>query len=166
MTEAWRAIPSTNGRYEASSEGRIRSTHVVRLGGKVLHPTPHHRVGYASVSVYQNGRRKSVNVHLLVAEAFHGPRPDPAAVVRHLNGDASDCRAANLRWGTGSENERDRIEHGTHNQTRKTHCPQGHAYSPENTHVYRGARRCRECRRVWQRGRGPRIRAALNGGTQ
>jgi hypothetical protein len=30
----------------------------------------------------------------------------------------------------------------------KTHCPAGHAYSPENTRLYRGARRCRTCRRA------------------
>lgn len=28
----------------------------------------------------------------------------------------------------------------------RTHCPSGHEYSPENTHVYRGTRICRTCR--------------------
>jgi hypothetical protein len=31
-------------------------------------------------------------------------------------------------------------------QAAKTHCPQGHEYSPENTKVYRGSRYCRACR--------------------
>jgi hypothetical protein len=31
---------------------------------------------------------------------------------------------------------------------RKTHCPQGHAYSPENTYLYRGMRQCVACRKT------------------
>ncbi|WP_199814121.1 hypothetical protein [Streptomyces sp. NRRL F-5135] len=29
----------------------------------------------------------------------------------------------------------------------KTHCPQGHAYDAENTHVYDGRRYCKQCNR-------------------
>lgn len=38
-------------------------------------------------------------------------------------------------------------------QAKKTHCAQGHEYTPENTyrHPYRNERHCRECGRVWQR---------------
>lgn len=32
----------------------------------------------------------------------------------------------------------------------KTHCPQGHEYSPDNTYHYRGQRHCRACRRAWR----------------
>jgi hypothetical protein len=40
----------------------------------------------------------------------------------------------------------------------KTHCPQGHEFTPENTYVFaEGKRRCRECRRRIQAAR----RAAL-----
>jgi hypothetical protein len=30
----------------------------------------------------------------------------------------------------------------------KTHCPQGHEYTPENTYTYRRMRQCRTCRKV------------------
>ena len=33
----------------------------------------------------------------------------------------------------------------THANSRKTHCPQGHEYTPKNTRVYRGSRRCKAC---------------------
>lgn len=34
----------------------------------------------------------------------------------------------------------------------KTHCPQGHEYSEDNTVIYKGSRRCKECRReTWKR---------------
>ena len=35
----------------------------------------------------------------------------------------------------------------------KTHCPQGHAYTPENTYLYRGMRMCVACRRERDRTR-------------
>lgn len=31
-------------------------------------------------------------------------------------------------------------------QRAKTHCPHGHAYTPENIYAYRGKRNCRICR--------------------
>lgn len=30
----------------------------------------------------------------------------------------------------------------------KTHCPQRHEYTPENTKLYQGRRYCRECHRI------------------
>jgi hypothetical protein len=36
---------------------------------------------------------------------------------------------------------------------RKTHCPQGHEYTPENTYVSRGRRNCRKCRREFDKQR-------------
>jgi hypothetical protein len=38
----------------------------------------------------------------------------------------------------------------------KTHCPQGHPYSEENTYVHAGSRRCRQCQREVNR----RVKAA------
>ncbi|MBD5787094.1 hypothetical protein IF650_12980 [Cellulosimicrobium terreum] len=64
---------------------------------------------------------------------------DRAAVGRGL------CRMHYNRWDrTGST---DGVPGGAH-QLAKTHCPQGHEYTPENTIVYPsdGRRRCRTCR--------------------
>ena len=41
----------------------------------------------------------------------------------------------------------ERLENSNANKF-KTHCPQGHPYSPENTRWYRNGRRCRECERI------------------
>lgn len=38
------------------------------------------------------------------------------------------------------------MRRGDHWQRRKTHCPQGHEYSPENTYRYGNQRDCRACR--------------------
>jgi hypothetical protein len=47
----------------------------------------------------------------------------------------------------------------------KTHCPNGHAYTPANSYIYRGRRLCRECRkmahqRLMERKRGDGVSAA------
>jgi hypothetical protein len=44
---------------------------------------------------------------------------------------------------------------------RKTHCPQGHEYTPENTYVLDGSRSCIECGRIRSREFQRRKRAAM-----
>lgn len=64
--------------------------------------------GHLSVSL---GRRNSQCVHKLVLTAFVGPAPDGCECL-HINGDPSDNRLQNLRWGTRSENIKDKTRHG------------------------------------------------------
>lgn len=108
--------------------------------------------GYHRVLLQGGGRKIRRRVHHLVLEAFVGPRPKNAET-RHLNGNSSDNRAENLRWGTGSENRQDTLRHGTHHQVVKTHCPQGHEYTEENTWVRKTSRVCRQCHRTRARAR-------------
>lgn len=69
--------------------------------------------GYRTLSIKRDGRRFRAKVAILVCEAFHGPKPFPKAVVRHLDGcNINDC-AQNLAWGTQSENLKDAVIHGT-----------------------------------------------------
>ena len=54
-----------------------------------------------------------------------------------------------LPFASRSENAFDRVRHGTHNEASKTHCPQGHEYTPENTYMRaRGGRACKACDRL------------------
>jgi hypothetical protein len=39
-------------------------------------------------------------IHQLVAEAFYGPAPFEGAVVMHVDENAANNRAGNLKWGT------------------------------------------------------------------
>ena len=113
MTERWQPIPGFGG-YEASTFGRIRSVDRVladgrRAGGVVLAATEDDN-GYLRVTLYANGRKQTMQVHVLVALAFHGPRPRGREAC-HLDGVKVNCRPGNLAWGTKSRNAKDRERH-------------------------------------------------------
>lgn len=102
--ELWRRIPGWPA-YEASTEGRIRRGHRVlacSVGKK----------GYRTVSLSREGEVTCRNVHSLVLAAFAGPRPDGMECC-HNNGVRADCRLANLRYDTRSNNAKDKRLHGT-----------------------------------------------------
>lgn len=150
--EEWRAVVGFEGRYEVSDQGRVRT---VLTDGFRPRKFGHSTTGRAQVSL---GRGVTANVHVIVAAAFIGPRPEGMHVC-HSNGDHLDNRAANLRYDTPSGNERDKRLHGTSHEANKTHCPSGHAYNDENTRICPdGSRKCRACHREWERQR--RQRAA------
>lgn len=71
--------------------------------------------GYPNVTLHTDGVSTQVFIHRVVAETFIGSRPN-GSQVRHLDGDKSNPHISNLKYGTGSENQQDRLEHGTHNR--------------------------------------------------
>lgn len=99
-----------------------------------------------------DGRQHSVPVHRLVGEAFLGPLPD-GMETRHLDGNPTNNRLVNLRYGTHLENEEDKRQHGTHHLAHRTHCRHGHPFSGPNLRVDRrsGARICRTCKKAQMR---------------
>jgi hypothetical protein len=69
--------------------------------------------GYSKVIIKLDaGRQVKRFVHRLVLLAFAGP-PLPGQEACHNNGDPTDSRIENLRWGTKTENGRDKVRHGT-----------------------------------------------------
>jgi hypothetical protein len=149
--ETWRPIPGWESLYEVSDLGRVRSlrrmTRAGWRGGKILKPTVRDKYGHVQVGLSANGNAINRDVHLLVAAAFLGPPPGSTEIC-HDDGNGSNNAAANLRHGTRSENILDEVRHGRHRNSRKTHCPANHEYTPANTYTYPDGRRaCRECRR-------------------
>lgn len=157
-TEEWRPVLGWESLYEVSDHGRVRSQPrtVVRRNrgplvytGKVLKPFSHPHSGHLKVrlSERQTGRMPTCSVHVLVLEAFVGPRPKGLHAC-HRDDDPTNNLLGNLRWGSRADNADDSVANGRHGQAAKTHCPRGHEYSPENTYVYRGSRACRACNRA------------------
>lgn len=161
--EQWRPVVGFEGLYEVSNIGRVRSldrqigngargTRFMR--GRLLSAKPGSKNGYLYVSV-GNTRRL---VHRLVLEAFVGPCPEGMECC-HNDSNRTNNRVENLRWGTRFDNCQDIREAGTHWQTRKTHCPKGHAYDATWSNGVRTMRVCRTCknaanRRLYRRKRG------------
>lgn len=167
--EEWRPVVGYEGSYEVSSLGRVRSVDRIvtfkdgrkRLArGRVLRSWSNN-LGHQVVGL---ANRQRAFIHCLVLEAFVGPRPD-GLVACHNNGQSTDNRVENLRWDTYSENNLDLVRHGTHWQVSKTHCPQGHEYTDENTRLYyyRGSRYryCRTCQGIASRMHKTKARSAL-----
>lgn len=151
----WKEISGHPG-YEAGSSGHIRSVDrvIMRSNGipqtvksRVLRPAVMKKSGHLQVSLSLDGVPHTYCVHALVCETFHGPRPE-GMECRHLNGDPSDNRAENLQWGTSSENHLDRVRHGVHFWAKRTHCKNGHEFTPQNTGHTKKQRYCRTCRSV------------------
>jgi hypothetical protein len=154
--EEWRRIPGASD-YEVSDLGRVRS-HRRRGAPLILKPATD-TGGYRGVCIsMDSGAKSRVRVHSLVLLAFVGPRPE-GMLVRHLNGESSDNRLSNLAYGTPTENNLDTVRYGGHFYAKRTHCAEGHEFTPENTIRRASGRRCRECSRVFWRER-MRVRRA------
>lgn len=154
--ERWRAVVGYEGRYEVSSEGRVRSLPSRTGSGRILKQTL--REGYPKVSLSRDGKAKSFAVHRLVAFAFLGEPNGEAQMVLHSDGSQTNNSVENLRWGTASDNVQDAIRHGTYvsPNSLKTHCHKGHPLAGENLKIEPGKRVCLECRRAGNRERAKR----------
>src|SRR5690606_19157042 len=121
--EEWLPIRDYVG-YEVSNFGRVRSfwgaggegkgrrglTDKPKLIGGYIQASGHHQV-----AIYMPGALKPdrFGVHVLVLEAFVGPRPEGHECC-HNDGDPGNNHVDNLRWDTPGNNQRDTLSHGTH----------------------------------------------------
>lgn len=119
-TEIWQAIPGYEGRYEASSLGRIKSLARKRLGPcqrptcvteKILKQFM--QGPYLAVHLSKDGEASVIHVHCLVTRAFHA-KPEGEWVVAHhkQEGNKLDNRAENLEWRTQKRNVESSISLG------------------------------------------------------
>lgn len=126
MSEEWRPVVGYEGYYEVSDQGRVRGVERLikssrgfrTLPSALLQGTRNKQTKYVQVALSREGRRKLVAVHALVAAAFIGPRPK-GLEVRHLDGNHSNDRRTNLKYGTPSQNRHDSVRHGTHGRLLK-----------------------------------------------
>jgi hypothetical protein len=113
MNEEWCEVPG-HADHLVSNLGRVRQR---RVNGRVL-------TGYVDDDGYCRVRLdgRQHRVHRLVCEAFNGPQPDSCEVC-HNDGNRLNNTAANLRWGSRSENMFDAVQHGTHFASRGSSHP-------------------------------------------
>jgi hypothetical protein len=120
MEEAWAPIKGFEGVYEVSTLGRIRSLDrpqrvrgngISLQKGQILKQWKQNNYMYCDLR--KPGVKQRARIHVVVLETFVCPRPD-GMVACHNNGDSTDNRLCNLRWGTHEENAADKILHGTH----------------------------------------------------
>lgn len=113
QVELWEPVVGFEGWYEVSSWGRIRSVARYRTNAsqkrwfksKLLKPSYGKDTGYYSVTLYKDFEEpKKVRLHVLVCEAFHGPKPSPKHEVNHKDGVKPHCHCRNLEWATPKEN--------------------------------------------------------------
>lgn len=112
-----------------------------RSGNCWLWPGGGNGRGYGVLSVKTGEGRRSVVVYVHRAMYERHVRPlMPDEEVDHLCHVRNCANPAHLEAVTHAENVRRAA-------ARITHCPQGHEYTDENTHVSRGRRHCRTCGR-------------------
>ena len=83
--------------YEANRNGIVRHIKNKKPLGSL------NKHGYYQVSVYNNGKKKSVRSHRFIYECFHGQITDKR-VVDHINNIKNDNRLDNLQLITQREN--------------------------------------------------------------
>ena len=129
-SEIWKDVPGYEGRYQVSNVGRVKSLDRIvcqvnrwgtisknRLPGRIRKLTPtagRDNQDYLGVALRKQGKKTRLFlVHRLVLETFVGRCPK-GKVCCHADGDSKNNRVENLRWGTRSENEQDKLKHGTY----------------------------------------------------
>lgn len=121
--EVWRPVVGYEGLFEVSSRGRVRgvdrlvwnkggrSPRWTHIPGKLK--TPWYGGRYPVIRLCKNGKKFTVPVHRLVAEAFLGPPPTLQHEVCHRGGVWNGDELGNLYWGTRADNMADAKRHGT-----------------------------------------------------
>src|SRR4051794_10913682 len=92
-------------RYQVSNLGRVRraATGPNTRKGKILRPALT-RSGHPIVKLSAGGISRGFQLASLVADAFLPPGP-PGAILKHRDGDRSNCAAGNLTWAPKSDPE-------------------------------------------------------------
>ena len=118
IMEQWKDIEGYEGIYQISSHGRVKSLpRHIKSGPveftskeKILKPIKSNQ-GYLSYILCNNGERRQLRAHRLVAQAFI-PNPQNKPEVNHIDGNKQNNNVINLEWVTRSENQQHAWDNG------------------------------------------------------
>ncbi len=96
--EIWKTIEGYEGLYAVSNFGRVKN---VTTG--LVRRASYCKDKYLKIGLHNNGVRKTVSIHKLVAKAFI-PNPDNKPQINHKDLNKENNSASNLEWVTGEEN--------------------------------------------------------------
>lgn len=104
IKEVWKPVLGYEGLYEVSNFGRVRSLNFNHTGKpKTLSPKKE-KNGYLRLCLFKHGKRKYLNIHRLVYEAFNDQIPE-GMQVNHINEIKTDNSVWNLNIMTPKENQ-------------------------------------------------------------
>ena len=92
-----------------------------------------------------NGVR--MRAHRMSWTLYYGAKPKK--FICHTCDNPKCVKPDHLFEGTAKDNSQDMVKKGRHSSTVKTHCPQNHGYTKNNTYIHKnGSRRCKKCHQV------------------
>lgn len=98
--EIWKVIPGLGGRYSASSFGRIMNNKTLRV-----RKTKMNRNGYIDITLQENKKPRTFQVHRLVMLAFHNITNPQDFEVDHQDTIPTNNRLDNLQWLPSDQNK-------------------------------------------------------------
>lgn len=115
MEEVWKPIEGTDGKYEVSNLGHVR-TNGKRPGMLTL---TKQKSSYRYAMIEIDGKSCNRRVHRLVAQHFL-PNPDNMKEVNHKDGNKDNNHVSNLEWCTRSHNVKHSFDMGLNKPHRWT----------------------------------------------
>lgn len=107
--EEWKQYRDTN--YEVSNLGNIRNKETKKMKKQFQKNNGKLKNDYMRVSMYIEGKDRTISVHRIVAECFL-PNFDEKLEVNHKNSIRYDNRACNLEMTTKEQNYQHSIQYG------------------------------------------------------
>jgi hypothetical protein len=104
--ELWKDVPEWEDVYEISNLGRVRR----KSTGFIRKPVLGHR-GYYHVSLCCKGRKKTIDIHVILAKAFIA-NPLNLPEVNHVDGNKANYLISNLEWVTTGGNQKHAYDTG------------------------------------------------------
>ena len=106
----FRKIPSLDFLYEVNSNGTILRNVKSKKQSKIVLDMHHanNGIGYYMTMVSVHGKTKRVMLHAVVAECWHGKRPD-GLQIDHIDRNSRNNDYRNLRYVTHSEQMKNRV---------------------------------------------------------